>query len=249
MSIVTPAYNAEKTLLETIRSVQSQSFGDWEWWIVDDGSRDGTAAVIHAAATADPRIRYLSNGRNLGAGPARNAGLDAARGQYVAFLDSDDRWAPEKLSRQLAFIAETGAGFSFTSYSVLPEGGARPTGEVRVPGSIDYEGLLRNTIIGCSTVMIERSLLDGLRMAEIPSGQDYTLWFRLLRERTRQAHGLDELLATYVVRKGSVSRNKFKAMRRMWRLYREFEGLSLAKSMHCFVQYGFNAVMKSRVRS
>ncbi len=245
VSIITPAYNSSATIQETVNSVLRQTFQDWELLIVDDASEDATWQVINAEAGLDDRIRVFRQPGNMGAAAARNLAMQEARGRYIAFLDADDLWPPEKLDRQLAFMRRKDAVFSFTSYRMITEAGDFIGNRVQVPATIDYSGLLKNTIIGCLTVMLDSNRTGPLKMENLRSGQDYTLWFHLLRDGM-VAYGLDEDLARYRLVSGSVSRNKIKAARRMWKLYRVYERLSLPYSVWCFANYAWNAVKKSR---
>jgi teichuronic acid biosynthesis glycosyltransferase TuaG len=220
-----------------------QTFQDWEMLIVDDASEDSTWQVINEAAGLDKRLRVFRLSDNSGAATARNLAMQKAKGRYIAFLDADDLWLPEKMDRQLAFMRSKNAAFSFTSYKMMTETGELLAGRVEVPASIDYPGLLKNTIIGCLTVMLDSKITGPLKMEDLRSGQDYTLWFRLLRDGL-VAYGLDEDLARYRLVPGSLSRNKLNAARRMWKIYRVYEGLSLPYSVWCFANYSWNAVRK-----
>src|SRR5439155_2314346 len=172
VSVITPAHDAARFLDETIRSVAAQTFRDWEMIIVDDDSGDGTQAIVERWAASEPRIRLFLQSPRQGAGAARNRALEEARGRFVAFLDSDDVWRSEKLEVQVAFMRETGAVFSFDGYSIIDEQG-KPVGRpVRAPARADYRSLLRNTIIGCLTVMLDRVQLGPLRMPALPQHED-----------------------------------------------------------------------------
>ena len=245
VSVITPAFNSLVTIHETINSVRGQTFQDWELLIVDDASEDATWEVINEARCLDDRIRVFRQPMNMGAAAARNLGLHKARGRFIAFLDADDLWLPEKLERQLAFMRQKEAAFSFTSYRMMTEAGALLGSPVEIPLSIDYRGLLKNTVIGCLTVMLDKDRTGPLKMEDLRSGQDYTLWFRLLREGM-VAYGLDEDLARYRLVQGSLSRNKIKAARRMWKLYRTYERLSVPYSAWCFTNYAWHAMKKRR---
>jgi teichuronic acid biosynthesis glycosyltransferase TuaG len=240
VSIVTPAHNAERFLAETIRSVQAQTYAHWEMWIVDDLSTDRTSTIVAEFAAADHRIRRLGLDKNHGPAAARNAGMDAARGRFVAFLDADDLWLPEKLARQLAFAEQTGAPFTFTSYHMIDEQGRALGRSVRVPESIDYRGLLKNTTIGCLTVMLDRERLGSARMPALRKHEDLALWFELLK-RGLVARGLQEDLARYRIVRGSRSRDKLATATHMWSVYREVEKLSLLDSLWCYTHYAWRA--------
>src|SRR6185369_15345215 len=216
VSIITPAYNAALLIPQTIESAQSQTFRDWEMLIVDDCSTDDTCAVVERYAVSDPRIHLLRQPENGGTARARNAALKAASGRYIAFLDSDDKWLPEKLEHQLAFMAENGAAFSYTQYRRFSEESGYLGGVISVPRSFSYHQLLKNTGIACLTVMIDTKITGPLEMPLVRY-EDSALWLKLLK-RGIVAQGLMEDLARYRVSKASYSGNKFKAAFWVWRV-------------------------------
>jgi teichuronic acid biosynthesis glycosyltransferase TuaG len=244
VSIVTPAYNAERFLPEAIDSVLSQSYGDWEMFVVDDCSRDATRNVVERYAARDQRVRPIFLERNSGPAMARQAALEAAQGRFVAFLDSDDLWLPLKLERQLAFMARIGAGLSFTAFRRISDDSARIGRLIHAPAHLDYGDLLGHTAIATSTAIIDRALTGPFRMVKTYY-DDFVLWLEITR-RGFPAFGLDEDLMRYRVVGGSVSRNKGRSARMVWRTYRDVEGLSIAASSWCFVRYAFNAARKYR---
>jgi teichuronic acid biosynthesis glycosyltransferase TuaG len=231
VSIVTPVWNAAATLAEAAASAQAQTFADWEMLIVDDGSTDGSRALAERLAAADPRLRVLGWAANRGAAAARNAGLRAARGRVVAFLDADDRWLPPKLERQLAQMAATGAPFVFASYRRIDAAG-RPLGVVRVPARVDHARLLRGNAIPCQTAAFDRAHYGPVEMPDLRRRQDYGLWLMLLA-RGGAALGLDEVLAEHRIRPGSLSSDKLAAAAGTWRVYREVAGLSRPRAALC----------------
>lgn len=245
VSVVTPAYNSASFILGTIESVRSQSYSHWEMIIVDDRSQDDTYEIVEREAQLDSRIRLIRLDQNSGTAIARNIAMDAARGRYVAFLDSDDLWLPEKLEKQLEFMREKNSAFSFTSYRKINESGEEIGDPVAVPEWVDYRKLLKNTAIGCLTVMLDREKTGHLSMGTMRSRQDYVLWFALLK-RGLIAHGIQSDLARYRIVSNSISRNKFKAARTVWKLYREVEELSLPYSLWCFSNYALRAYVKGR---
>lgn len=231
ISIVTPAYNSEYSVANTVRSVLDQTLTDWEFLIVDDASSDGTAGIVRRFCQQDDRIRLLELAENSGAAVARNAGISAAQGRYIAFLDSDDLWLPEKLERQVAFMQEHGLAFSYTGYEMITEEGER-TGIIhQAPASVSYADMLRYNRIGCLTAMYDTQLLGKVFMPELRKRQDYALWLKILRQ-TGMASGLPEVLALYRQREGSISSNKVDLIRYHWRLFREFERLSRTRSAY-----------------
>lgn len=245
VSIIVPVYNVEKYIRETMESVVAQTYPHWELLLVEDGSSDGTVDVIGGflEETEDARIRLVRQPSNMGAARARNRGLKEARGRYIAYLDSDDLWVPQKLERELSFLKEKGAAFVFTGYEFV-EGDGTGTGRVvRVPEKLSYRQTLGNTTIFTSTVMFDTEKIsrDKLEMPVVKS-EDTALWFRILREGY-YAWGLDENLVKYRRAGKSLSSNKLEALRRIWNLYR-LEGLCLPRRVYYFCFWAVRAVKR-----
>lgn len=245
VSVVMPARNAVRFIEQAIASVRGQSHPRWELIVVDDASTDGTAERVADAARDDARIRMIRLERCAGPGPARNVALADARGEYVAFLDSDDLWLPDKLERQLRFMRERGAAFSIHGYRMIDEHGRERGRTVTVPERVDYGLLLRHTIIAPVTVLLDRARVGPLEMPDLPQHEDLVLWFRILK-RGIVAHGMPDELARYRIVKSSASRDKLRSARRMWRVYRRIEGLSLPHAAWCYSHYAWNAWWKYR---
>ena len=246
VSIIVPVYNVEKYICETIDCVRKQTYKNWELLLVEDCSKDNTVAVVreYLEEVQDDRVRLICQEKNSGAAGSRNRGVKEARGRYIAYLDADDLWVPEKLEKELAFMERKQAAFAFTGYEFADENG-RGTGKiVKVPEQITYEEALKNTTIFTSTVMFDLSLLgkENVRMPAIES-EDTACWWRILRGGVT-AYGLNESLTLYRRSAGSLSSNKSTAIRRIWRLYREAEGLSVIKSAYCFVFWAVRAVLR-----
>lgn len=242
VSIVTPAWRAGRFVGETIRSVQAQDYGEWEMHVVDDCSPDDTAERVEQIARLDPRVRLIRQPRNCGPAAARNAALEAARGRYLAFLDSDDLWLPGKLSRQLAFMAERDAALSFTEFRRINEDGSTVGRRVTVPDTLSYRQLLCNTAIATSTVVVDRERAGEFRMKKTYY-DDFAAWLEILR-RGHLAHGFREDLMRYRVLARSVSRNKTRSAKMVWQAYRRIEGLGLLDSAWCFVNYAARGALK-----
>ena len=245
ISIIVPVYNAEKYLSETVNSVRSQTYDNWELLLIDDGSTDASRQVIEELLLKNPdeRIRLLVK-ENSGAARTRNTGLDIAAGRYIAYLDADDLWQKEKLEKQLNFMQGKGAAFSFTGYEFADENG-RGTGKVvKVPETLSYKQALKNTTIFTSTVMFDTKRIskEQLVMPVIKS-EDTALWFRVLHQGYT-AYGLNENLVRYRRVGNSLSSNKLEALRRIWNLYRKAEKLSLPYSMYNFFFWAIRAVKR-----
>lgn len=248
ISIIVPVYNVEKFIQETMDSVRAQTRQDWELLLVEDGSTDKTAAVAeeYVKRTGDCRIRLIYQGKNLGAAKARNRGVEEARGRFIAYLDSDDLWRPDKLEKELSFMEQKDAAFAFTSYEFADEQGKGTGKIVHVPETLSYKEALKNTTIFTTTVMFDTEKIpkELLEMPDIKS-EDTALWWKILRGG-QTAYGLDENLAMYRRIGSSLSSNKVEAIRRIWNLYRRSEGLSIPASLY---NCGFWAVraVKRRV--
>ncbi|MCR5501560.1 MAG: glycosyltransferase family 2 protein [Lachnospiraceae bacterium] len=249
VSIIIPVYNAERYLPDTIRSVKAQTYENWELLLVDDVSRDKSREVI-GTFLEDERIRLIALSGNGGAAAARNRGIREASGSFIAFLDADDLWMPEKLEKQLSHMERTGADFGFTSY-VFGDENASPSGRiVPAPKELSYREALSRTVIFTSTVMFrvgKEKEGPGLSREEIlfPScpSEDTALWWRLLRTGYT-ASGLDEVLTVYRRPAASLSSNKLTAIRRIWALYRKMEGFGILKSIRYFIPWSVRATLR-----
>lgn len=243
VSIITPVYNKERYLAQTIDSIRAQTFENWELLLIDDCSTDRSAEIIETYRQKDPRIRYEKLAQNGGAAVARNEALARAKGRFVAFLDADDLWKPEKLKKQLVFMHDKGTGFTYTAIEMIDENGAPRRGKRPVCPKVDYRYLLSNTVIACSSVVIDRERIGDFRMPLVRKGQDFATWLSILR-KGHVACGLDEALVRYRVAPGSVSSNKWGALARTWRIYRQQEHLPLLPACWYFSLYTFHAVKK-----
>lgn len=243
VSIITPAYNAADYIAETIESVLAQTYKNWEMLIVNDCSKDNTSEIVQSYAAKDKRIKLINLKQNSGAAVARNTAIQNAKGRYIAFLDSDDLWKKEKLQKQLSFMQQNDYAFTFTEYQYLKLKPDEKLRIIKVPRSLTYEQSLKNTIIGCLTVIVDRKQTRNFQMPLVRAGQDHLTWW-LLMKRGFKAYGLQENLAEYRRVEGSISHNRFNAIKRHWKLYRKYEKLSLLKSTYCFICYALHAVKK-----
>lgn len=250
VSVVIPVYKLEKYIMETLDCILAQTYTDWEIVLVDDNGGDRSADIIKEYAAEkgmEDRIRLIYQKDVYGAAAARNTGVNESLGRYVAYLDGDDVWLPEKLEHELAFMKEKDAAFVFTGYEFADENAVGMGKVVRVPETLNYKQALKNTTIFTSTVLFDTEKIprEKLQMPLIKS-EDTALWWRLLREGNI-AYGLDENLVLYR-RPGkngqSLSSNKLEAIKRVWALYRKAEGLNVFVSAYNFCFWAVRAVLR-----
>lgn len=244
ISIVVPVYNAEEFLDDTISSVLNQTYKNWELLLVNDCSPDNSKKVYEKFKD-DKRIKWFDLKRNSGTAEARNKGIKESSGNYICFLDSDDFWDKDKLSKQVSFMKNNDCAFSFTGYEFAEEDGTLSGKKVHVPSKINYKGALKNTIIWTSTVMLDMKKLkkSDIYMPNVRRGQDTATWWKILK-RIDYAYGLDEVLSYYRRNRNGLSFNKIVAFKRSWNLYRNVEKLGLVKSIYYFSIHFIYAIGK-----
>lgn len=243
VSIIIAAYNAQTCIAKAIQSVQKQTINDWELIVVDDGSTDETVKIVTAFAKCDDRIKLYENRKNLGVAKSRNVGLKLSHGNAVAFLDSDDSWYPEKLKKQLEYLRKENADIIYTSYAIVDAEGQKRCRDYIVPESITFEQLLETNVIGCSTVMLRKSVMKECGFLEDYFHEDYVLWLQLLRSGCK-AVGIPEVLVDYYYHADSKAGNKKRAARKRWNIYRKYLGFSPAKSARYFAIYALSGLRK-----
>ena len=240
VSIIMPVYNGAQTICEGIDSVLAQTYVRWELIIIDDCSTDDTKKVV--ASYQDKRIRYWRQSKNLGVAMARNKGICMAYGRYIAFLDSDDLWLPEKLAHQLAFMSLNNYGFTYTEYRHFTESSNIVGKIIKVPDYVDYQELLKGNVIGCLTVMLDRYIFPEIKMSA-ERHEDYITWLNLL-QAGKKAYGLHEDLARYRKTAKSLTGNKWKSFKWTWRVYRKSQGLSRSESLKNICHYIIKGLQK-----
>ena len=243
VSIITPSYKSEKFIAQTIASVLKQTYSNWEMIIVDDVSPDNSNKIIEEYIKKDSRIKLIKLEKNIGPAVARNRAIEETQGRYIAFLDADDLWMPEKLEKQLDFMHENDLAFTYSSYDLIDEDGKNHLGTFITKEFISYEGMLKTSSVGCLTAIYYTKKLGKLFMPNVLKRQDYGLWLKILKE-IKTTKGMLEPLATYRILKNSVSSNKIKAAQYQWKIYREVEKLNLFQSIYYFVQYAYHGVIK-----
>ena len=242
VSIITPSYNSQTELLDTIKSIQTQSYKDYEHIIIDDCSNKPFSQKLLETISIAPKIKLIKRTWNAGPAVTRNRGISEAKGKYIAFLDADDTWLPDKLEKQVAFMEETQCPLSYTNYDVVDENGEY-LGTRKAPAELSYDELIRVNRIGCLTAMYNTEICGKQYMPNILKRQDYGLWLQITK-KFGPAKGIDEVLAKYRSSKNSLSGNKLKVLKYQWRLYREIENLSLAKSLYCLVNHAWNGISR-----
>lgn len=242
VSIITPAYKCACVVEETIRSVLDQTYPNWEMLVVDDCSPDNTRDVLRGWTQVDSRVRLIEQPENGGPAMARNAGLELAQGRWIAFLDSDDLWLPQKLERSIAFAEAHHAPLVFTGFRRIPAEGGEEGRYIGVPRTLSYRQLLGNTAIATSTVLLDRHIVGEVRMRKTYY-DDFDCWLQILKPG-RTAFGLDEDLMRYRVMSQSVSRNKSNSAAKVWRAYRDLEKLSVPVASWYFANYAVRGLLK-----
>lgn len=244
VSVIMPIYNAKSWLSRAVESVLQQDHRNLELVAIDDGSTDGSLAILEAFAHDDDRVRVLRQPVNAGVAAARNAGMAVAKGDYIAFLDADDWWHPAKLERQLASLRASGALICYTEYWRMAEDG-QVLSRVTPPAQVNWRDMLASNFIGNLTGIYARALGD---IPFRPIGhEDYVFWLEQVRRAGRAVRAESaEPLAWYLVRERSLSANKWRAAAWQWAIYRQVEKLGLLRSSWYMSNYVWHALSKRR---
>ena len=247
VSVVTAAHNSASSIERCVRSVLNQTCRPLEHIVVDDGSSDQTAELLTDLAREIPSLSVIRQ-PNRGAGPARNAGIEAAEGRYVAFLDSDDTWLDAKLANQISFMEERGDTFTYGEYSIVDAGNGNSIGRFMPPDSLGYDQLLTRCPIGCSTAAYNQDILGKRYMPTIRRGQDWALWLALTRggDEARKYPGCDVI---YNKRRGSLSDSKFSKAIDMYRIYTDEEKIGRFFSAYLLARHAVNVIGKNSATS
>lgn len=242
ISIIMPVYNSEKFIEKSIKSVLNQDYNNWELLIIDDCSTDKSSKIISTYSNKYKRIKHFKNEQNKGVSKSRNFGIKNAKGDYIAFLDSDDIWYNDKLSKQINFMKNNNYVFTFTAYEIIDENGKQKNKIIKASKEINYKKLLKGNNIGCFTVMIDKKIMENFLMPEIHH-EDYATWLKILKKNYK-AHGLNKILGAYRKREGSLSSNKVISSIWTFKIYKNYIGLSLFKSSYYFIFYIYNSIKK-----
>lgn len=243
VSVIMPAYNAERFIEKAIRSVIAQTYENWELLVIDDCSSDGTLEIAKKLAKEDERIKVLKNEQNMGVARTRNRGLDMCGGDYIALLDSDDIWLPEKTEQQLKKMQEKEAVFSYSSYSIIDAFGEKTKADYIVPEKIDFEGLLKENIFCCSSMLFSAAVVENIRFNHEFYHEDYIFGLQIL-EKGYKAVGCEEVLLNWRYIENSRSFNKIKSAKNRWKIYRDFLEFPLPKSFWYFMNYALAGIRK-----
>lgn len=241
-SVIIPAYNHARFLRDCVASVQGQTLRNIEILVVDDASRDDTPAIMAELCQGDSRIRYIPLSENQGVAAARNRGVQEARAEWIALLDSDDLWLPKKLEKQLLLQQASGAELIYTAAACIAEGNS-PTGRCfYVPSTVSYDSLLGGNCIVCSSVLVKKHWLLRYPMTHSRLHEDYLCWLRLLKGGILAA-GVKEPLVQYRLTPGSKSRGKLKSALTTWKTWKQ-AGVPLIKRCYCLCRYPLHGLKR-----
>ncbi|HSD09140.1 glycosyltransferase family 2 protein [Flavobacterium sp.] len=236
VSIITPSFNSEKFIAETIQSVQNQTHQNWEMIIVDDCSTDQTVSIIEDFVIRDSRIRLFKLEKNSGAGIARELALSKANGDYISFLDADDLWKPLKLEKQLQFLKDNKTHFTFSFYDCINEEGNSLNKRVEAPRNLSYQQLFFCNYVGNLTGIYETKYFGKIAISSTRKRQDWVVWLTILK-KIKIAKPVPESLAFYRIRDNSLSASKTNLLKHNFAVYRTFHGYNLFASL--FIMIGF----------
>lgn len=238
VSIITPNYNCKRFIAQTIESVLSQIYTNWEMLIVDDYSTDGSYEIALEYAAKDSRIKVIRNEKNSGAAISRNKAIELAQGEFVAFLDSDDLWLPDKLEKQIAFMRENNCDFSFTEYEHIDEENNSLHQIANVTRHLSYRKMMLHCWPGCLTVMYNQNVTGKVFSEDIKKNNDHALFLRVLK-KCHNAMGMKELLAKYRIRKGSISSKKSAIIKYYIHVIHDFEKKPIIFAWFCVFTHVF----------
>lgn len=243
VSIVMPSHNVESFISHSIESVVNQTYTKWELIVVNDCSDDATSTIVERYLK-DERIKLINNTENLGGAGSRNVAITVAKGRFIAFLDADDIWLPDKLEKQIAFMQQQDVGFSFTGYSTITEQNELMD-KIEVPARVNFSKLLKHNYIGCLTAIYDTQPFGKIYMPLVRKRQDFALWLELLK-RFDYAYGLNENLGYYRIRAGSLSASKTDAFKYYWRVLRQVGECNVFTASYNIAWYLFIVMLKKK---
>lgn len=242
VSIITPTYNSEAFIAQTIASVQNQTYQNWEMIIVDDGSIDNTAAIVVEKTKEDSRIQFFKLGNNSGAGVARNYAIDKASGRYIAFLDSDDLWKVDKLEKQLNFLLTNNLVFTYSFYECINEEGKNLNKKVEAPLKLSYRQLFFCNYVGNLTGIYDANYFGKIPISPIRKRQDWIMWLTVVK-KIKTAKVTPESLAYYRIRQESISSSKIDLLKYNLNVYRNHHKFNSIISLICMFGFLFTQLV------
>jgi teichuronic acid biosynthesis glycosyltransferase TuaG len=242
VSIIIPTYNTEKFIRATLQSVQNQTYQNWEMILVDDTSTDQTVSIIEEFAQNDDRIKLFKLEKNSGNGFARNVALEKATGKYIAYLDADDLWFPEKLEKQIQFLKTNNLPFTFSFYDSIDEEGNNLNRRVEAPLKLTYNQLFFCNYVGNLTAIYDADYFGKITLPASQKRQDWRLWLTILKQ-IKIIKPVPEPLAFYRIRKDSISSSKFKLIKHNFGVYREFHGYNFVFSILLTLRFLFTQLV------
>ncbi|MFV5684928.1 glycosyltransferase family 2 protein [Flavobacterium sp. GB2R13] len=242
VSIITPSFNSEKFIAETIQSVQNQTYQNWEIIIVDDCSLDKTLSIVTKMALLDNRIQLFQSEKNSGTGIARNTALTKCKGRYISFLDADDLWKPQKLEKQIDFLKTNNLPFTFSFYDCIDEEGKSLNRTVEAPRNLSYRQLFFCNYVGNLTGIYDVNYFEKIAISSIRKRQDWMLWLTILK-KIKTAQPLPESLAFYRIRENSISASKLDLLKHNFAVYRTFHGFNIVVSLLCMTGFLFTQLI------
>jgi teichuronic acid biosynthesis glycosyltransferase TuaG len=244
VSIVTPYYKSEKYIYRSIRSIVDQTYKSWELIIVDDENSKDSKFLLNKIKIMHKNIKIFYTKSNIGAGPARNLGILKSKGEFIAFLDSDDYWHKKKLEKQIFFLKKNNFDICYSGYSVFSDD--KIIYKPKTPCFMNYYSFLRECPICCSSVLIKTKIFKNFKFKKYKTKEDYELWLRISKKNT--FYGLNEYLTFYRSRNDSLSSNQFNKLINTYKIYKEHYGFKIYKIFFSIIRLYFNALKKRIVK-
>lgn len=246
VTIIMPAYNCERYLRSAVASVMAQTYKDWTLFIIDDRSTDNTFSLAKELGSMDERIKVFHNKINLGVARTRNMGVKIAKSDWIAFLDSDDMWEPEKLEKQMSLSEKIpNAKILFTGSQFIDKNGQEMDYILHIPSKVNRKGILKQNVVSCSSVLVKRDLMLNYSMPEKQMiHEDFASWLGILSQE-KYAYGIDEPLLIYRKSDESKSGNKVNSAKMNWNTYR-YVGLDVVSAAYYMCWYTIRGILKYR---
>lgn len=243
VSVIIPVYNAEKIISYTLDSVLNQTYKNLEVIAIDDCSTDGSYDILLQYQKKDKRVKVLKNDTNKKVAETRNVGISYASGEFVAFVDSDDIWIPNKIEKQIEFMLQNDCKLTFTSVRFIDDSGNETGNAFIVPEKVNFKQLLKQNVITLSSACISAEILKRHKMHNPELHEDFILWLEILRDDIDFAYGIKDILVLYRLTTGSKSRNKFKSMKMTYKTYKLFK-INFVKAHYYLACYIIRSLKK-----